>query len=451
MCNKCISLTALVAALSVGDTCANEAFVNSRRVVLSYRPADSTPVDEVSLWVSTDRGASWEAAPFERDAVAALRYDAARDGRFDFYLVLRNAAGASADPPTRGSRPHVSVIVDTAPPLLQVHAHTLTAAAAPQLSARVSLIEENLAEGAVRVFYRTSVDKPWIDGGEAIIHESELTWTVPAGAAGRIEMRITVTDRAGNVTIAEIPGVVITRVAGATVSAAAATQPAGPVEDSAPALTVEPVAPVPDSTSPPAARAGVTSPASPQTPYRNADALRRLALEYMKQGRYELAAARIADALAAAPDDVELLVMQGSAEYRAGRYSTAETAFAKARRIQAGHTPAIEGLALVAATQKRYADARGYLRDVLRFAPNDAKAWLRLGDMEHRLGALSEARHAWLQAAELTGADDGTRAAARRRLNYFRASDQPDADLSNGEGGRKDPGNGPAGGRNLRR
>ena len=105
-------------------------YVSSRDVLLSFASDAAAPIDEVELWVSSDGGESWRAQPAERVGARSLRYVAAADGCFGFYLVLTNGAGSSAEAPKSGSAPHLRVIVDTSAPTFQLHAVT-TAPAEP--------------------------------------------------------------------------------------------------------------------------------------------------------------------------------------------------------------------------------------------------------------------------------------------------------------------------------
>jgi len=118
-----------------------------------------------------------------RDGERALRYTAPADGKYDFYLVLRNAAGVSAPPPEPGSTPAVTVFVDTTPPLFQVHSTATEPGdeGRPVVAMKATLVEENLSESAVRVFYRTAPGD-WLDGGTAHLAGGRLAWSPPESA-----------------------------------------------------------------------------------------------------------------------------------------------------------------------------------------------------------------------------------------------------------------------------
>ena len=404
----------IAATLAVGSQAADSqmTFVASREVILSYQ-AQGAAVDEVAVWVSTDRGATWDRAETERSGDRAVVYHAPRDDRFDFYLVLRNAAGASAPDPVRGAPPHATVTVDTNPPLLQVHRAETSGATGRDfgLRAQVVLVEENLAEGAIRVFYRGVRESRWIDGGPASITEKTLTWPVPADAPPALEVRVVVTDRAGNSTTVDLPESLKRPAPNAS-----DTQPSIPFAlDIVPGSdpdSMESATPLDRSTSAPAAP-------SASQPTLDVEAVRQTAIRYLSEGRFGLASARLQEALAVDPDNIDLRMLAGSAAYRSGSYDAAAEGYERVLKIRPDYPAALEGLALVAATQSRYRDARGFLERQLAMTPGDARAWLRIGDVEHRLGNLPAARNAWRKAAEARTAEPEVRTAAERRLKYF--------------------------------
>jgi tetratricopeptide (TPR) repeat protein len=378
-------------------------YLASRELSFACRTAGDTPVGDAELYVSTDAGRTWEPVPDARHA-QELRFTAAEDGRYEFYFVLHNAAGASGPAPTPGTRPALSVEVDTTPPLVQVHRAELDGQPAAVLLA-VTLVEENLAEDAVRLFFRATPADAWTDGGPVRpAHDGRYRWAPPPETAGTLELRVVAADRAGNQSAAdpltlELPSV------------PPGTQPAAPAPPDAPLA-----APPTTQPDPHAARDDLPRLAGPELAH-----LRELAQRFMRDGQYVLAAARYEDALALTPADPDLLVDLGSALYRANRYDTAQLRFDEALTAAPDHVGALEGLALVAATQKRYAQAREYLQRLQQLQPDSASVWLRSGDVEHKLGHAAAARNAWERVLQARTSDPLLRAKAQRRLEYFGA------------------------------
>jgi hypothetical protein len=418
-----VGLSVLFAVAPAAATA--DRYVNSRQLVLSFEAANAAPVESVEVWVSTDDDSNWAPAEADLTVPGVARYQARQDGRYGFYVVLANSAGCSAEPPERGSQPHVTVVVDTAPPMLQIHQAEFVRGAdgVTRLRASLSLIEENLGEAGLRVFYRTAADQPWRDGGPVSVADGHTTWPSPTDLDSEVDLRLVATDQAGNRAWEDIANLAIPS---ASPSAEPANQPhpsAGPhgriTVASVERAAVEPVEPVS-----PGQRSTVRTP-STQPSVASSSRLRELASRHMALGELSLATARLEDALAQSPHDADLLVDLGSVLYRAQRHEEARRRFQEAAASSPDHLGAIEGLALVAATQNRYAQARTHLKHLLRLRPESGHFWLRYGDMEHKLGNAAEAVRAWEQALRAGGVDDRVAEQAKARLKYFGPTTRP--------------------------
>ena len=422
-----VVLAALMAGVgphALGD---DVRYVASHRVLLTFTPGNGSPVKDVELWITDDQSRTWHSEPASLVGDSTLCYTAPVDGIYGFYLILKNAAGSSSEPPSTGSKPHVRVIVDTIPPTLQVHGPataTMPAARAGQLALRVTLIDENLGDGGGRVFYRVANETKWTDGGVATVSDGQLLWQVPAGVAGPLDLRVASTDLAGNQATDELLGVAVepARIEaehpspGSAAGEPPTTQP-GPSAVVLPAA-VEPVRvePVPAVT---LAAKPATNPPAPRQRQESLTHLKRLGRRFMNEQRYGLATARLEDALELEPSDADLLVDLGSALYWSKRYDEAGGRFEAALKAFPNHTGAIDGLALVAATQKRYPQAREHLLHLLELQPQSASAWLHYGDIEHKLGNRQRAMEAWERATKLENADEAVCEKAQKRLKAF--------------------------------
>ncbi|MGD8452319.1 MAG: tetratricopeptide repeat protein [Phycisphaerae bacterium] len=451
------ALTAIATALATPAWSASPEYVASRDVLLTFAATANTPVTGVELWVSCDNGQTWQKEPAERTDQQTVRYTAPADGRYALYLILRNAVGQSANPPTVGTRPHALLVLDTVAPTLQLHEILPPVAARPALvdldplvsedlsqspwaqqalspatpapitiPIRATVIDENLGPQGLRVFYRGIGEEEWHDGGTAPTSDGLIIWQQPDDLPDPFEVRVVATDLAGNQAHDELASVpdapaptsqptetVIVSVAPAS---DAAMEPIAPVEPAAPVI-VEDVEPLVLEDE---------APASPPKPTNRPESeqLHRLGLRFMNERQYALAAARLEDALKLSPEDADLQVDLGSALYWSQRYSEADAYFEKALKSYPNHTGAIEGLALVAATEKRYPQAREHLHRLLKLMPESDVTWLRCGDIEHKLGNRDKAVEAWEHVLDLPNVDDSVREKALKRLRYF-ADDRP--------------------------
>jgi len=380
-------------------------YVPSQQMLLSLATDNPRAITSIELWVTANGGQVWRCEPTERAGDILLRFRAPTDGRFGFFVILGSDAGPSAQSPPAGIAPQVECVVDTVPPTLQLHAAEVDADRADrQLRLRVSVLDENLGPSGLRVFYRASANGAWRDGGTAALAGNEINWRVPSGVAGILDIRVTATDLAGNRAWDEIQAVHV------------------PADDEENALGRDSLAepttqPASDET--PVASVTRAEPTQTSTSFNQVERLKRLAQRHMAERQYSLAAARLEDAARLAPQDGDVLVDLASALYQSGRYADAEARLAAAVQAAPDHLRAVEGLALVAATQRRYPAAREHLLHLLRLEPGSAVTWLRYGDIEHRLGNVEQAAAAWRRVLELQDPDGAVRDKAAKRLKYF--------------------------------
>ena len=407
----------LTAAATFAAAADNVRFVDQRTLRLTYRIANAAPIEQAELYISRDRGRSWQMHPIEIRQPGELSLTVDADGRYDFYIVLANAGGTSAPPPTPGTEPHGRILVDTTPPLVQLHAATLESRdeGGATLMLQASLIEEHLHDRGVRLFYRTGAAGIWRDAGAIQLHGKTATASLPALIEPRCEIRLVTADLAGNRAASAIKTVVLRPEPPAEPTAAEPTVAAqsAALENAPPSpATDEPKA----SSAPRAATDGSeTAAATAELPPAAAQ-LRERARRHLDEGRYELAAARLSDALGVAPQHPDLLIDLGTTLYRSEDLSGAEQNFEQALAAAPGNLDATEWLAVVAQTQKRYPEARKHLQQLLAQQPESGIFWLRFGDVEHRLGRVSDAIDAWERTLQAKETDAETRARARTRL-----------------------------------
>jgi hypothetical protein len=394
-------------------------FLNSRAVMLTCQSSNEAEIQQIHVWFSTDRAQSWQKATVTRTGPLQVRFDAEDDGNYLFYIVLENESGNSGPPPAADSKPHLAVIIDTAPPTLQIHdaAQTVAPDGNAQLAVKLSLVDEHLGVSGTRLFYRSHPEADWTDVGPVAPAGGMVTWSPPADIPNEIDIRVVATDLAGNQTFDELCGLAIDR-----------TEPSAPAGSAAaPGLEVEPLAPVrvepvtlvpvPAVTltdEPPAA-----TPPPPTQQVGQLELLRTQAADFLAQGQLALASARLHQALELAPDDANLLVELGSILFRTRQYDRAASRFARALDAAPDHVGAIEGLALVAVNQRRYSEARSHLEHLLRLCPEAADHWMHFGDVEHMLGNVANARTAWKKALQLEPADQTIREETEKRLRLF--------------------------------
>lgn len=369
------------------------------------------------LWVSTDRGRTWywtaESAqpecgttPTSSPSTASLtahrdfEFLAPRDERYEFCILPADQS------PNEQTTPSLSVVVDTTPPTLQIQSLQLDTedASGAQLVGRLTLIEEHLSPLGVRLFHRAPGERIWVDGGVVAISDRQFRWRIPATAPPRADIRLVATDLAGNQTHSQRSAVSL-RSHPKNAASQPATQPAA-----ASAIASE--------TESPLVLSNPHDPASIER-LRRAAEMHNLARVFEREGRFDLAAARFADAASLRSEDADLLAEWGRALLELDAVDDAEQRFADALRLHAGQLDALNGLGEIANRRGRYREAFELLRRLANHRPDSPELWLKLGDAAGRAGDTAEARRAWKKAADSAPPDSAIGKSALRRLQLI--------------------------------
>jgi Flp pilus assembly protein TadD len=414
-------------------------YVGSREVVLTYSADEAAPVDAVELWFRRGPEQPWALVEAEALHVGSLIFRAPDDGEYEFHLILLNAAGASGPSPTMDASPHARVMVDTTAPMVQIHHAEIRSLAAldRRLLVELTVTDEHLGPAGVRLFYRPSADAgtedgpPWRDAGAVEVKDGRFKWAPPAELVGELDVRVIATDLAGNQSADERLNVPTVLISATTQPALDAPQAANEGDDIGMMAHVAPVevTPVtPVGSAPDAAGKLLAEEPNSRRPDRNPEAaaaaqearrLAEMAARHLRAREYDLAEARFRDGLKLVPNDPDLLSGLGGVLYRMEHFDEAATQFASALLAEPDHIGALEGYALVDATQRRYPEARKRLGQLLRIQPRSARHWLHYGDIEHKLGNTREALDAWNKAVGLENAPAEIVEQGRRRLKYF--------------------------------
>lgn len=155
---------------------------------------------QVLLYVSTNRGTSWELTSQVEPEKGHFLFRAGSEG--EFWFILRTAIrGAQLQTPVK-EKPGLRVLVDTTPPKLELVAQR---GSSGQLVVRWRVTETYLKHESLTIQYRAEPEKPWQsvaidrppDGTAAPEYVGEATWWHPGGSE-RVEIRGEVADLAGN-------------------------------------------------------------------------------------------------------------------------------------------------------------------------------------------------------------------------------------------------------------
>jgi len=397
--------------------------VNSSRVLVGFQTMSGRdPVTQADLWYTQDRGATWHEALSEKLPTGPIGYTVPADGLYGFYLVLHNAKAASPVP-LPGTAAHTWVRVDRSPPQVQILA--LTADARFDLNREIlirwSARDDNCGDRPVLLHYRSEQTKRYEVIARDVAAAGAYRWTVPEDVSGRLDIKVTAVDRAGNrgVYVADwleiVEGLARTGRGDDRKGAVEAKQTPAEVSPDAEAPPVEGDAP----------RAIHSEPdAGEKTPRQGAAKAAKkqydLGTWHRLRGEYGVAIERYRDALryfpgyAAARNDLAGLL------FLRGKVKEARAEFRRLLETDPRHCPALKGLALVQAKQRDYRSAFETLQKILLLEPGSAETWLNFGDVCMFVGDRPAAREAWTKARDLKDGSEVVKTRATKRLDIYR-------------------------------
>ena len=444
--------------------------VAQRQIMIAFQTGPESPrVSGVDLWYTKDEGRTWKQYPDRVPATSPISFSAPDDGLYGFYIILHNSAGASSVPPAPGTKPQQSIRVDQTAPIVQVlefrpdeHFEINR-----EIHIRWCIKDEDLPDRPVELHFRAEQSKAYQLIADQQAPNSSYRWTVPEGAGGRIEVKITAKDRAGNLGRYVVDWLKVDPASGKAVKlstrangggtsespgdpGSGATQanrrlslqgsaddwslgteqsPAGnlPLESagsdhrlgSSPISSTREPGAVGTNVAyrdPPAARSALD-----EKTRQEAERLYQLGSWHRLRGEHDLAIERYQDALKLNSDLLEarndlaaVLILQNQPD-------AAEREYMAVLSRDPFQVPALKGLAMLQAMQRNYASAQRTLERLLQTAPGDAEGWLYLGDVQMLAGERRPARESWLKAEAMEGAAD-VKQRAEKRLQIYQDS-----------------------------
>jgi len=401
-------------------------YLSSPHVVVSFQAAPgSSPVTGVTVWYTDDQTRTWKSLPGALSPEARrVVFDAPGDGLYGFFVVLHNAYGPSELPPEAGTAPHQWVHVDRTAPIVQIvelrpdpHFYDNR-----EVNIRWHAKDENLPDRPVKLHFRSGQTKSYRLIAENQAAASAFRWTVPEGVSGRISVKVSVVDRAGNIGRNVIDSFEIKEMPDLARQNRAAPPPT-PLP--APAHTPDLVRPDPADgdvtrlvaakySEPPALRPVVSDSAA-------AEAKKRydLGTWHRLRGEYALAMVRYREALKLAPDSVAARNDLAGLLFLRGKRDAAERELKRVLSINPRHRPSLKSLALVQASQRKYRPAVENLNKLLLIDDSDAEAWMYLGDVTMFRGDRLAAREFWTRARDLKTASNEVRQRSEKRLAIY--------------------------------
>ena len=169
-------------------------------VPFSVNPSAPAP-SEIQLFVSTDRGGSWQV--YDRAAPGAGKFGFRANADGEYWFALRTIeADGRPNPPGPTFRPGIRIVIDTVQPQLQFDA-TVGPAGEVKTSWRVS--DPALNPASLAIEYQPTLGGPWqpiavdrrADANATSTLAGQLTWW-PETSSRVIHVRAEVADKADN-------------------------------------------------------------------------------------------------------------------------------------------------------------------------------------------------------------------------------------------------------------
>lgn len=343
----------------------------------STRP-EAMPLDRVELWFTLDGGQLWTLFGTDSDRQSPVPFRAEFQGLHGFFVVLENGSGASSNRPESGTMPQFEAFVDFTPPVVQLHPATMTASLGQRvIQIRWTAIDAHFDPRPIHLEFQAAGTEWNATSAEPMANTGRFDWRVPQGLAGSLNLRAWAQDRAGNRTVSEVQAFVLEEV---RPDAAAGDTPAVDTADQ------------------PAAETLLVG--SARARQRVAELMARASV-FQARGQFPEGIASLREAVRLDPASIDAFTRLGAMLILAGDPERAQEAFNLALKLNPRDRAALLGASLALRHQRDYQASAERIRTVLRYRPDDAEAWLALGDVAVFQGDELLARECYLRASRI--------------------------------------------------
>lgn len=361
----------------------------------------SLPLSAVKLWYTLDGGSNWRFYGEDEDRNPPFAFLAPQEGEFGFYLVTVNGSGRSGPDPQSQTKPQLTAFVDFSAPVVQLHPPTQTTALSQRvLQIRWTAVDANFPARPILIVYQVAGGSDWnYVSPDPIANTGRFDWRLPPDLTGQLALKVAATDRGGFSTESAVVNVELaTRV----------EVPPAPAEIPA----TQDVSEVKLAAMPLPAEASESGRAQAVRLYAEA-------LAHRDRGEYRQAVARLRDVVRLDPEGVEAMQEMAALLYMSGDYDRSQEAYNLVLARQPMNRAAVLGAARVHRQRQEYESASEKLRSLLRYNPNDAEAWMALGDIGVYKGDEILARECYTRAMHAKSGDAAVAEDARQRLTLM--------------------------------
>jgi len=399
------------------------------------------PIQSVALWVTQDRGRSWQLLGYDQDRQSPYRVQAPEEGLLGVFLVVSNRVGPSSASPTSSTMPHRWLFVDATPPIVQLHSLRQTTSMGQRVvQIQWSAMDAHFVPRPISIDYQLPGQPHWIPiNGSPFTNTGRFDWRIPAQLSGPVGIRLTVRDAGGHEIqssqqLVELYPMPIN---------APLAQPASwggsinaqitPTTPATPSARITPTNPTFMTTqtfpTTPTSSMNSINPAAPNRltalsgvmrgsvrSRNHAERLFDLAMEHRDRGEYREGIARMREVIRLNPGAVHAIVEMADMLYRIGDLIRARSAYELALQQEPTLRSALRGVAKVHHQNGDYSTSSQYLRTILRYNPHDAEIWMNLGDVAVYQGDEVLARECYTRATQIDSNASQVVTEARQRL-----------------------------------
>lgn len=182
--------------------------VNQTHVALEYQIEEVGPsgVGKVEIYVTSDRGKSWQRLGEDADRKSPAEIDLPGEGVYGVCLVASNGSGFGATPPKVGETPDWWIEVDLTQPVVELTSVQLDA---KNLIIQWNARDKNLGDAPVDLYFSVNKEGPWTTIARGVKNDGRHSWTVPQHVGQQAFIRLVVSDRAGNICQSETANPVV--------------------------------------------------------------------------------------------------------------------------------------------------------------------------------------------------------------------------------------------------
>ncbi len=208
--------------------------VSSDILPISYNAKDSgaAGLKQIELYYTIDEGKTWEFYGADPDLKSPFEFIVNKDGLYGFFTVATDNAGNTEPSPTPGALPHVSIIVDSKDPQVEVIAPNsgdlFNVTDKQQISWSAS--DKNLGPNPITLEYSIDGGNNWRNIQSKIPNTGEYQWTPPKESTLDCRVQVVAIDMAGNRTVEVSPGFIIDGIAPETQLSSTAIVPPKDIE-----------------------------------------------------------------------------------------------------------------------------------------------------------------------------------------------------------------------------